>query len=108
MSHRHDPFSNGVRRLNRHLVIYNQALDYSCRRRLGVSMSVFRFLKLGLNALGLVIAWSLVDMGGDPTLGLIIVFLIFGGAEIVETYLAESGFEDIRLAVRRSEADDDD
>ena len=90
------------RRLTEDLRTYNYVLDLSCHKRLGISMALFRLVKLAVNGLGLAVAWSLVDMGGDPTLGLVIVFMIFGGGEIVETYLAESGFEDLR----RTETDE--
>lgn len=70
-------------------------------------MVLFRLLKLAFNALGLVVAWGMVDMGADPTFGLAVVFLIFGGNEIVETYLAESGFEDLRQARTTRQRDDE-
>lgn len=70
-------------------------------------MALFRLFKLAVNALGLVVAWGMVDMGADPTFGLAVVFVIFGGGEIVETYLAESGFEDLRQAGTNGGTDDE-
>lgn len=84
-----------LRDLGSQLRTYNTALDFSCHKRLGISMALFRIFKLVVNALGVLVAWGLVDMGADPTLGLITVLFIFGGSEVVETYLAESGIQDL-------------
>lgn len=81
--------------LGAQLQTYNTALDFSCHKRLGISMAMFRLLKLIVNAIGVLVAWGLVDMGADPTLGLVVVLFIFGGAEVVETFLAESGIQDL-------------
>lgn len=103
-----DRFATLMSGLSSELQTYNSVLNSSCHKRIGISMTMFRLLKLAVNALGLVVAWGMVDAGADPTFGLAVVFVIFGGGEIVETYLAEAGFQDFRRSRSDTPPEDDD
>lgn len=84
-----------LRDMSSQLKTYNTALDFSCHKRLGISMTLYRYLKLAFNTLGVAGAIYMVSQGAPPSYGIAVFVLIYGGGEVLETFLVSAGFHDL-------------